>query len=320
MYHAIVLEDLLDLININQVFTNAIDPEILLVWRATVKKMLIWLKLMSHPDGDISFFNDAALNIGSTYADLLSYARSLGIILDNIKLGQALQVYRLDESGYMKFHSDIVSVFMDVAPVGPDYIPGHAHADTLSFELSIFGHRVVVNGGTSCYGTSFKRLKERETRAHSTVEVDGENSSEVWGGFRVARRAKPFDLIVSSNERELLVSCSHNGYGRLKGKPIHSRKWTMTENDLTICDHIVGGSHISIARFILHPSNSVERINLTDWHVFTSSGKKVIINISSGSGFLEAASFAPEFGVSLSTQCLAVRLISGHSMVKFTWN
>ena len=28
-------------------------------------------------------------------------------------------------------------VVMDVAPVGPDHIPGHAHADTLSFEWSL---------------------------------------------------------------------------------------------------------------------------------------------------------------------------------------
>ncbi|MFB1490650.1 MULTISPECIES: heparinase II/III family protein [unclassified Thiocapsa] len=40
---------------------------------------------------------------------------------------------------------------LDVAPIGPDYLPGHAHADTLSFELSLFGQRVIVNGGTSRY-------------------------------------------------------------------------------------------------------------------------------------------------------------------------
>jgi hypothetical protein len=32
-------------------------------------------------------------------------------------------------------------LILDVAPVGPDYLPGHAHADTLSFELSLFGQR-----------------------------------------------------------------------------------------------------------------------------------------------------------------------------------
>ncbi|WP_413889259.1 heparinase II/III family protein [Candidatus Aalborgicola defluviihabitans] len=81
---------------------------------------------------------------------------------------------------------------MDVAPVGPAYLPGHAHADTLSFELSVSGQRVVVNGGTSRYGLGPLRLRERETAAHSTVEVAKQSSSEVWGGFRSGPPGVPF--------------------------------------------------------------------------------------------------------------------------------
>ncbi len=62
---------------------------------------------------------------------------------------------------------------------GPDYLPGHAHADTLSFELSLFGQRVIVNSGTSVFGIGEQRQLERGAAAHSTVVVDGENSSEV---------------------------------------------------------------------------------------------------------------------------------------------
>ena len=78
---------------------------------------------------------------------------------------------------------------LDVAPVGPDYLPGHAHADTLSFELSLFGQRVLVNSGTSQYEAGPERSRQRGTAAHNTVIVDGHDSSEVWAGFRVARRA-----------------------------------------------------------------------------------------------------------------------------------
>jgi uncharacterized heparinase superfamily protein len=63
---------------------------------------------------------------------------------------------------------------LDVAPIGPDYLPGHAPADTLSFELSVFGQRLLVNSGTSCYGASLERLRQRATAAHNTVVVDGE--------------------------------------------------------------------------------------------------------------------------------------------------
>ena len=87
-------------------------------------------------------------------------------------------------------------LLIDVAPIGPDYLPGHAHADTLSYELSLYGKRVLVNSGTSRYGSGPKRDWERSTAAHNTVEVDGQSSSETWSGFRVARRAYPFDVLV----------------------------------------------------------------------------------------------------------------------------
>ena len=35
----------------------------------------------------------------------------------------------------------------DAGDIGPDYQPGHAHGDMLSFELSLNGHRVIVDSG-----------------------------------------------------------------------------------------------------------------------------------------------------------------------------
>ena len=56
----------------------------------------------------------------------------------------------LQPSGYVRIDAPDTSAFIDVAPIGPDYLPGHAHADTLSFEFSAFGQRVFVNSGTRC--------------------------------------------------------------------------------------------------------------------------------------------------------------------------
>ena len=39
---------------------------------------------------------------------------------------------------------DSCKLIFDASPVGPDYIPGHAHADTLSFEFSIGKERVLL--------------------------------------------------------------------------------------------------------------------------------------------------------------------------------
>ena len=319
MYHAIVLEDLLDLINVSQIFSGSIDSSVVSGWRAVARRMFFWFGEMTHPDGQISFFNDAAFNIAASPRDLLAYANSLRMEV-KCNLASSLAVYKLEESGYIRLVSNNAVAILDVAPVGPDYLPGHAHADSLSFELSIFDQRIIVNGGTSLYDISPVRLRERQTVAHSTVEVDGRSSSEVWSSFRVARRAKPFDLQTKSREDEIYVGCSHDGYARLKGKPIHRREWTFAKNELKISDRVTGGKHRAIARFILHPSVYIERVNLNDWCIYTPLGQKVLFKVLIGNGFVESANYAPEFGVVLQTQCLAIELTSGRSEAKLQWN
>ena len=56
---------------------------------------------------------------------------------------------------------------------------------------------MLVNTGISQYGEGKERNRQRSTAAHNTVEVDGENSSEVWAGFRVARRAFPIESNIA---------------------------------------------------------------------------------------------------------------------------
>ena len=168
---------------------------------------------MCHPDGEISFFNDSAIGIAPSPAQLDAYAQRLGYgIIPPTADGCTL----LPESGFVRMQKGPAVVIADVGSVGPDYLPGHAHADTLSFELSLYGSRVLVNAGISEYGTSDERLRQRGTAAHNTVVVLGENSSEVWGGFRVARRAHAFGYRASEHVDQLVVTCSHDGYRRLK--------------------------------------------------------------------------------------------------------
>ena len=93
--------------------------------------------------------------------------------------------------GYVSIKKKNFNAILDVAEIGPSDLPGHAHADTLSFELSLFQKRIIVNSGSSEYGEGEIRQYERSTKAHNTVVVDDENSSEIWAGFRVARRASP---------------------------------------------------------------------------------------------------------------------------------
>ena len=145
----------------------------------------------------------------------------------------------------------------DIGRIGPKYLPGHAHADTLSFELSLAGTRVIVNSGTSEYGLADERLRQRGTAAHSTVVVGDTDSSEVWSGFRVARRARVDAIETSETPQGLTVSATHDGYIRLPNGPRHSRRWTLTESGLRIHDSLDQATR-GEARYHLPPGVSTE--------------------------------------------------------------
>lgn len=321
MYHAICVEDLLDLINAGKAW-GMVSPAVLDVWQDAVRRMLPWLQGMSHPDGQIGFFNDAALGIAAEPAALRAYAGRVGMVLSpEIESGSgALRLHCWRDSGYIRLESPQAVALLDVAPVGPDYLPGHAHADTLSFELSVFGQRVIVNGGTSRYGLGPDRLRERSTACHSTVEVAGCSSSEVWGGFRVARRAHPFALSVDEQREALTVGCSHDGFARLPGKPIHRREWVLNDDGLSVRDVVTGSGNISaVARFILHPSVSVRATGDKTWELLPATGGVLAFEVLTGVSRLEAATFAPEFGRVIATQCVAVTLVAGLAEARITW-
>ncbi len=80
MYHSIILEDILDLINLATVYPNRIPVTQIQTWRQTAQNMLAWLSTMIHPDGGIALFNDAALGIASTPAEINAYAERLTLI------------------------------------------------------------------------------------------------------------------------------------------------------------------------------------------------------------------------------------------------
>jgi uncharacterized heparinase superfamily protein len=315
MYHAIFLKDVLDLINAAKCWPELIPNAQVARWCETAWQMLNWLTGMIHPDGDIAFFNDAAVGVAPRLTELISYADRLAISLPNDVVDAKL--IRFADSGYIRMQTHEAVALLDVAPIGPDYLPGHAHADTLSFELSIYGQRVVVNGGTSCYGMGPDRLSERGTYAHSTVEVAGANSSEVWGGFRVARRAYPFDLDVRSDSG--YVACSHNGYKRLSGAPVHRRSWQMREYSMQVRDTVSGGKYAAQARYIFHPDIQVTFEDTNIWRLTLMRGERLRIVVQNGLGRIEPAKYAPEFGKQLHTKSLVIEMVTGVADTTFFW-
>ena len=294
MYHMIFLEDVLDLINLHRTYKHATPNSL----EEKIASMFNWLNTMCHPDGEISFFNDAAVGVTPPVSDIKNYGSRLGLYDSEIINHDGISL--LTESGYTRVQLGDAVALIDRAAIGPDYIPAHAHADTLSFELSLFGQRAIVNSGTSIYGTDKRRQQERSTSAHATVEIDGQDSSEVWAGFRVARRARINNFYEDQSDSEIRLGACHDGYKRLTGKPEHCREWIFGKSNLIINDKLMGtGLHQVKSVLPLHPNVEVISVEGNQANL-SISGNKVEINIE-GDGELVVvnSNYHPEFGLSI---------------------
>ena len=301
MYHAIILEDVLDVLNICQAYPEKCDANFNWLLQSTAQNMLAADQSLIHPDGQISFFNDAAFGICATYSQLSTYAQSLGLdsthqaSSNSLERSQDLILTHLNSAGYVRLENENACALLDVGSIGPEYLPGHAHADTLSFELSVFGQRLIVNGGTSTYASSSLRNDERSTAAHSTVEVGGQNSSEVWGQFRVAERAYPNHLQINNLHPGFEVKCAHDGYQRLSSGLTHTRTWKMSEGVLQVDDQVgYRGNKSSnmappksLARYIFHPSVQIKLVAKNQWELQLPNMKKINLITQFGDGHIE---------------------------------
>jgi len=316
MYHAIFLEDLLDIVNIHNAYSKELPKNI----KKKILLMLDWMKAMSHPDGEISFFNDATLGIAPSLKNLLDYAKRLGI---TYKDGEFNTCTHLKDSGYIRVERDNMVSILDTASIGADYIPGHGHADALSFELSLFEQRIIVNSGISVYGNSTERQRQRGTDAHSTVVIDNKNSSEVWSSFRVARRAKVSDISIENREEQVKLSACHDGYKRLKGSPKHCREWCFYKNALVVTDKIIGtGKHGVQSILHIHPNANLMEINNQSVN-FQINKKTVNIELQSN-GKLEIApsTYHPEFGLSIENKKIIINyndFLPFEAIFKVSW-
>ena len=302
MYHAIILEDVLDLIRISSVYPSKISSNCREEWLKTAYKMLAALEAMCHPDGQIGFFNDAAMGVALELSCLKSYACSLNIPLPPLNENKKSGWQWLFDTGYASIRKGPFFLMVDAAPLGPDYLPAHGHADTLSFEMSLGKQRVFVNTGTSCYGTAPERILQRKTKAHNTLTVDGKDSSCVWSGFRVAQRAKVSGVrLAGHNAESIIIKASHNGFTRLKEVGLHHRQWVVSDKAVEVNDHIEGyGQHKICIYFHLHPK--INPMEIKDNSVFLESEgcRMGEIKIDKALKFcIEEDTYHPEFGITV---------------------
>jgi len=218
-------------------------------------RMLAALVDLCHPDGEIALLNDSAFGVQNRPESVLGYAERLGFPVPGPR-----PLFQLPHGGYFGARTAAGHyVVCDAGPIGPDYQPGHGHGDLLAFELSFRGKRVISDSGVFTYEAGPMRRYCRSTRAHNTVEIDGQDQSEFWGAFRVARRARPERVRFTTDAGGFTLCASHDGYRRLRGHPSHERRFFWDPRGaLTVRDRVTGRSPVrAVSRLHLHPDCGV---------------------------------------------------------------
>jgi uncharacterized heparinase superfamily protein len=244
MYH----QEMLELLHEVGQLTGDYDQEFSAKCRRTVAAMREFRESLLHPDGDVPQLGDTVLSVGAPAGPAASAhgAAALAGPMDPAPRSAA-------RDGYWTFRCGGDFLLLDAAPVGPDHLPAHAHADLLTIEASLDGARWIVDAGVFDYEDGAMRAYCRSTAAHNVLEVDGQNQCDVWGRFRMGARGWPAPLQSGKWATARWAGAVHNAYRRL-GVPVVGRFVCCRPDEWLIVDWALGaGRRRLVNRLHLHP-------------------------------------------------------------------
>ena len=153
------------------------------------------------------------------------------------RAAQETPVLAFPQGGYYLLGKDFgtpreVRIVIDSGPLGYLSIAAHGHADALAFTLSSGGEELLVDPGTYAYHTQREwRDYFRSTAAHNTVQVDGQDQSEIGGNFMWLRKANA-DMLAYRPAQ--YFEGKHDGYLRLRDPVLHRRSIAFDANRNTV--------------------------------------------------------------------------------------
>jgi len=203
VYHLLVLRDLIEV--------EAASAE---DWLADpIARMRRFGAALCRPDGKPALFNDGSLDLAPEL-ELPSPPTGLSVFPD---------------TGYAVLREGPIWLAFDCGPPAPPFLPAHAHADALSFQLWVDGRPVVIDPGTYTYEPGSERDWFRSTRAHATVAVGGRDQFELWGAFR----AGPFPRVALRSTQPLEAELVRNGLR-------HTRRIAVADGVVDVDDEVEG--------------------------------------------------------------------------------
>jgi len=226
-YHAQVLGDLID---IRHLLIASGYGDGLARLNEIIEAMRVCLGVLVDPLGQVLLVNDG-------------FPVSEQFIQATLPTGLHVGSAHLPHMGYARLAQGDWLAFVDVGDPCPDELPAHAQADTLGCIIYHRNQRVISEAFTSVYESGEIRQYERSTAAHSTVQLAGTDSTEVWGAFRAGRRARIRGVkFCDGSSDDVVVEAWHDGYHHLSGRPEHHRRVISNSEGITVIDTITASS------------------------------------------------------------------------------
>lgn len=311
-YHCLMLSGLLDLLEWQRSYPSALGLGLNDKVRGCAQKALEWLAAVQLPGDSYPLFNDSAFDAAPRPAALFRRASTLG--LDWRVPSSGLVPVCLPESGIFGVNSDPSvgdALLIKCGDIGPPYQPGHTHCDMLSFEWYVGGKAFIVDTGVYEYEPGLIRYYERSTEAHNTLQVDSSEQSEIWGEFRVARRAKVKYSSFNKINLGYLFQGEIEGFHNL-GKIRHRRELRLQIDKgirgISVSDTVLGkGEHRLTSRLLFHPDIKIKEQSKGRFR-FERKGEE-IAELQTNVEICEViyAPYFPEFGLRFESYQIAMR-------------
>jgi len=211
--------------------------------QTTIEHMAPLLRLFRHGDGGLALFNGADEAAAWQVETVLQRAG-----------GRPRPLSLAPQSGFQRLQAGRTVVLVDAGCPPPPTQARDAHAGTLSFEMSLGRHRLIVNCGCSPAGHRWSRAY-RATAAHSTLVVNDTNSSKISPDGALSRRPESVTCRREEADGSHWLDMSHDGYVPPFGL-VHRRRLYLAAGgeDLRGEDCLLGpGEYDFTIRFHLHP-------------------------------------------------------------------
>ena len=254
-------------------------------------------KMLQHSNGSIINFNGGSKFEKNKIAQLVSKSDTSVKALSGIS-----------QDGFARLNSKSTSLIFDMGM--PNKISQNWHAGTLSFEFSHGKNLILVNNGFLDMDSSWANAL-RGTSAHSTISIDGKNSSSLENNKDVERIAEITEKYLENTYKGVFASATHNGYYKSHGI-YHKREITLNKqgNKINGIDELFyTGAPGAIAlnaelRFHLYPDLKVAKALSGDIILRLKNGSGWLFKIDELKSTLEDSIFIKENNVLRSQQIL----------------